>query len=81
MTNNVKLNIGRVLVVIGLIIGLESLSQTFKHIGDPRFLISPASIFRRRRSNIKKKHIPGFPTLAAKLLAREIALKVICFKN
>lgn len=35
------LNIARVLVVVGLIIGLESLYQTFNHIGDPLFRISP----------------------------------------
>lgn len=35
-----RLNIGRALVVIGLIIGLESLRMTFVHIGDPLFTIS-----------------------------------------
>ena len=36
-----RLNIARVLVVVGLAIGLESLSATFSHIGDPLFTNSP----------------------------------------
>lgn len=36
-----KLNIGRACVVIGLLIGWESFFQTFNHIGDPLFMISP----------------------------------------
>lgn len=35
-----KLNIARVLVVLGLIVGWESLFQSFNHIGDSLFLIS-----------------------------------------
>lgn len=36
-----RLNIARVLVVIGLFIGLESLRATFSHIGDPLFTLPP----------------------------------------
>ena len=36
-----KLNIGRILIVIGILFGWESLYQTFNHIGDPLFRISP----------------------------------------
>lgn len=36
-----RLNIGRVLIVIGFLVGWESLYQTFNHIGDPLFMISP----------------------------------------
>ncbi len=36
-----KLNIARVLVVVGLAIGLESLMATFSHIGDPLFTLQP----------------------------------------
>lgn len=36
-----KLNIARVLIVIGMVVGWESLYQSFHHIGDPLFLISP----------------------------------------
>lgn len=35
-----KLNIARVLILIGIVVGLESLWQTFNHIGDPLFRIS-----------------------------------------
>ena len=35
-----KLNIARALILIGLLVGLESLMQTFMHVGDPLFLIS-----------------------------------------
>lgn len=36
-----RMNIGRILLVIGLLIGWESLFQTFNHVGDSRFMISP----------------------------------------
>lgn len=36
-----KLNIARILVVLGLAVGLGSLSATFSHIGDPLFTNSP----------------------------------------
>ena len=36
-----KLNIARILLAIGLIIGLESLYATFTHIGDPLFTLQP----------------------------------------
>lgn len=35
-----RLNIGRLLLVAGLVVGWESLFQTFNHVGDPRFMIS-----------------------------------------
>ncbi len=35
-----KLNIARVLILIGIVVGAESLMQTFNHIGDPLFRIS-----------------------------------------
>lgn len=38
---NSRLNIARVLIVLGLIVGLESLRQTFMHIGDPLFTLPP----------------------------------------
>lgn len=34
-----KLNIARVLIVIGMIIGIESLWATFGHIGDPLYTV------------------------------------------
>ncbi len=37
-----KLNIGRILIVVGLVVGLESLRQTFSHIGDPLYTVQPA---------------------------------------
>ena len=36
-----KLNIGRFLIVLGLVVGLESLRQTFSHIGDPLYTVMP----------------------------------------
>lgn len=36
-----RFNIGRALIVIGFLVGWESLYQTFNHIGDPLFMISP----------------------------------------
>ncbi|MDJ0795187.1 MAG: hypothetical protein QNI98_13235 [Woeseiaceae bacterium] len=36
-----KLNIGRFLIVLGLVVGLESLRQTFSHIGDPLYTVTP----------------------------------------
>lgn len=36
-----RLNIGRILIVLGLAIGLESLRATFSHIGDPLFTLPP----------------------------------------
>lgn len=36
-----RLNIARALMVIGLVVGLESLRQTFLHIGDPLFTLPP----------------------------------------
>lgn len=36
-----RLNIARVILVIGLIIGLPSLFATFSHIGDPLFTLPP----------------------------------------
>jgi hypothetical protein len=36
-----KLNIARVLLLVGLIIGLESLYATFTHVGDPLFTLPP----------------------------------------
>ncbi len=36
-----KLNIGRLLIVLGLVVGLESLRQTFSHIGDPLYTVMP----------------------------------------
>ena len=35
-----KLNAARALILIGVLVGVESLIQTFMHIGDPLFLIS-----------------------------------------
>lgn len=37
-----KLNIARVLILIGMGIGIESLSATFGHIGDPLFTLPEA---------------------------------------
>lgn len=34
-----KLNIARLLLIVGLLIGLESLRATFSHIGDPQFTL------------------------------------------
>lgn len=36
-----RLSIARILVIVGLAIGLESLAATFSHIGDPLFTNSP----------------------------------------
>jgi len=36
-----RLNIARFLILLGLIVGLESLRQTFMHIGDPLFTLPP----------------------------------------
>ena len=36
-----RLNIGRILIVLGLVVGLESLRMTFKHIGDPLYTLLP----------------------------------------
>ena len=36
-----KLNIGRLLIVLGLAVGIESLRQTFSHIGDPLYTVMP----------------------------------------
>lgn len=36
-----KLNIGRFLIVLGLVVGIESLRQTFSHIGDPLYTVMP----------------------------------------
>ena len=36
-----KLNIARILVVAGLLVGWNSLRSTFRHIGDPLFTVSP----------------------------------------
>jgi len=36
-----KLNIARAVIVLGLIVGLESLRQTFMHVGDPLFTLPP----------------------------------------
>lgn len=36
-----KLNIARILLAIGLVIGVESLYATFTHIGDPLFTLQP----------------------------------------
>jgi hypothetical protein len=36
-----RLNIARILVVIGFAIGLTSFSATFSHIGDPNYLLPP----------------------------------------
>lgn len=34
-----KLNIARLLILVGLLIGLESLRATFTHVGDPQFTL------------------------------------------
>lgn len=36
-----KLNIARAVIVLGLVVGLESLRQTFMHVGDPLFTLPP----------------------------------------
>ncbi len=36
-----KLVASRILIVVGFLVGWESLYQTFSHIGDPLFMISP----------------------------------------
>lgn len=36
-----RLNIARIVIAVGLIVGLESLRQTFMHIGDPLFTLPP----------------------------------------
>lgn len=36
-----RLNIARALILLGLVVGLESLRQTFLHIGDPLFTLPP----------------------------------------
>jgi hypothetical protein len=36
-----RLNIARALMLIGMIVGLESLRQTFFHIGDPLYTLPP----------------------------------------
>ncbi len=36
-----KLNIGRALIILGIIVGVESLRQTFSHIGDPLYTVQP----------------------------------------
>jgi hypothetical protein len=36
-----RINVARLLVVIGFAIGLTSLSATFSHIGDPNYLLPP----------------------------------------
>ena len=36
-----RLNIARALILLGLVVGLESLRQTFFHIGDPLYTLPP----------------------------------------